>query len=65
MQATEMQFPSLGQEDPLEEEMATHPRILAWIIPWQRSLAGYSPRGWKEPEATEHAHAHTTYRHGG
>ena len=24
----------LGQEDPLEEEMATHSRILAWRIPW-------------------------------
>ena len=25
---------SLGQEDPLEQEMATHSRILAWEIPW-------------------------------
>ena len=25
---------SLGGEDPLEEEMATHPSILAWKIPW-------------------------------
>ena len=25
---------SLGQEDPLEQEMATHPSILAWRIPW-------------------------------
>ena len=25
---------SLGQEDPLEEEMATHPSILAWEILW-------------------------------
>ena len=25
---------SLGQEDPLEEEMATHSNILAWRIPW-------------------------------
>ena len=24
----------LGQDDPLEEEMATHPSILAWRIPW-------------------------------
>ena len=31
----------LGREDPLEEEMATHSRILAWRSPW--SLAGYSP----------------------
>ena len=41
----ETQFPSLGQEDPLEEEMATHSSILVWEIPWtgQRSLVGYSP----------------------
>ena len=32
---------NMGQEDPLEEEMATHSSILAWRIP-QRSLAGYS-----------------------
>ena len=25
---------TLGQEDPLKEEMATHSRILAWKIPW-------------------------------
>ena len=30
----EMQVRSLGQEDPLEEEMATHSSILAWEIPW-------------------------------
>ena len=29
-----MQFLSLGGEDPLEEEMATHSNILAWGIPW-------------------------------
>ena len=29
-----MQIRSLGQEDPLEEGMATHSRILAWTIPW-------------------------------
>ena len=32
MQETQVQ--SLGQEDPLEEEMATHSTILAWEIPW-------------------------------
>ena len=31
----EMQVWSLGQEDPLEEEMATHSSILAWKIPWR------------------------------
>ena len=35
MQETEVtQFQSLGWEDPLEEGMATHSRILAWEIPW-------------------------------
>ena len=32
MQETRVQ--SLGQEDPLEKEMATHSSILAWEIPW-------------------------------
>ena len=32
MQETQVQ--SLGGEDPLEEEMATHSSILAWRIPW-------------------------------
>ena len=32
MQETQVQF--LGQEDPLEKEMATHSSILAWEIPW-------------------------------
>ena len=27
---------SLGQEDPLEKEMATHSSILAWVIPWTK-----------------------------
>ena len=30
----ETRVPSLGQEDPLEKEMATHPSILAGRIPW-------------------------------
>ena len=37
---------SLGWEDLLEEEMATHSSTLAWEIPWiERSLAGYTPWG--------------------
>ena len=34
---------SLGREDPLKEEMATHSSILAGEYLGQRSLAGYSP----------------------
>ena len=30
----QMQVQSLGQEDPLKEEMATHSSILVWKIPW-------------------------------
>ena len=38
MQETGVQ--SLGQEDPLEEEMATHSSILAWRIPWTEEPGG-------------------------
>ena len=40
---------SLGWEDPLEDEMATHSSVLAWKIPWTESLVGSSPwfaKGW-------------------
>ena len=36
----ETQVQSLGPEDPLEKEMATHSSTLAWRIPWKESLAG-------------------------
>ena len=39
---------SLGREDALEKETATHSSILAWEIPWQRSLAGTVHRTAKE-----------------
>ena len=44
---------SLGLEDPLEKEMATHSSILAFKIPWRRNLVGYSPWGRKELDTTE------------
>ena len=46
---------SLGQEDPLEEEMASHSSILAWKLHEQRSLVSYNSKGHKESEMTEHA----------
>ena len=46
----EMWVPSLGQEDPLEEEMATHSSILAWKIPWTEEPGGYSLWGHKESD---------------
>ena len=39
----EMQVQSLDQEEPLEEEMATHSRILAWKTPWTQAPGGCSP----------------------
>ena len=41
----EMQVQFLGQEEPLEKEMATHSSILAWEIPWTEVPGRlYSPR---------------------
>ena len=56
----EKQVQSLGQEDPLKKEMATHSSVLAWRIPWTASLAGYSPQGHKEQDMTE-VTQHTTH----
>ena len=36
----ELQVLSLGQENPLEEEIATHSSILAWKIPWMEEPGG-------------------------
>ena len=41
----ETQVWSLGQEDPLEKEMATHSSILAWRIPWTEEPAGLQSTG--------------------
>ena len=50
---------SLGQEDPLEKEMASHFSVRAWRIPWTEE-PGYSPWGSKESGTTAYAtHTHT------
>ena len=41
----ENQVRSLGQEDPLENEMATHSSVLAWKIPWTEEPGGLLPIG--------------------
>ena len=41
----ETQVESLGQEDPLEKEMATHNSILAWKIPWTEELGRLQSMG--------------------
>ena len=43
MQETWVGF--LGQEDPLEKEMATHSSILAWRIPWTEAPGGLQSKG--------------------
>ena len=48
MQETWVQ--SLGGEDLLEEEMATHSRILAWEIPWTEEPGGLQSSPWVAKE---------------
>ena len=56
MQETqEIQVQTLDQEDPLEEEMATHFSILRKFH-GQRLLEGYSPWDHKELDRNEHTH---------
>ena len=50
-----MSVPSLGQEDPLEEGLATHSGILAWRIPWTEEPGGLHivhrvTNGWIQPK---------------
>ena len=56
----ETQVQSLGWEDLLEKEMATHSGFLAWKMPRLRSPVGYSPWGRKESDTTERLHFHWT-----
>ena len=50
---------SLGREDSLEKEMATHSSILAWRIPWMEEPGGSSPWGHKESvDMNEQLHFH-------
>ena len=48
-----MQVLSPGQEDPLQEGMATHSNILAWRIPRTEEPGGYSPWVHKESDMSE------------
>ena len=45
MSMQDMWVQSLGQEDPLEEEMATHSSIPAWKIPWTEECGGLQSIG--------------------
>ena len=54
---------SLGREDLLEKEMATHSSTLAWRIPWIEEPVGYSLWGRKESDTTERLHFHRKINH--
>ena len=49
----EMRVRSLGQEDPLEEEIATHSSILTWKIPWTEEPGRLKSMGHKESDRTK------------
>ena len=55
----ELRVRSLGREDPLEEEMATHSSILAGKSHGQRSPAGYNPGDHKVSDTTKRLRTHT------
>ena len=48
-----MHVPSVGGEDPLKEDVATHSSALAGTIPWAEDLAGYSPYAHTELDTTK------------
>ena len=50
----ETQVLSLGKEDPLEEEIASHSTILAGIIPWTEESGGLQSTGSQRVRHTEH-----------
>ena len=50
---------SLGWEDLLEEEIATHSSILCWEIPWTQEPGGLRPQDHKDLDMTEWLSAHT------
>ena len=63
MQETqEIQVQSLGQEDPLEEDIAVHSSNLAWRIPWTEEPGGLQSMDGKELDMTEATQHIRTYR---
>ena len=76
MQETlERRVQNLGQEDPLEEGMATHCSILAWRIPWKEEPGGLQSEALQSQTGLHacarvracththtHTHTHTSYK---
>ena len=55
---------SLGWEDPLEKEIATHSSILAWRIPWREEPGGlHTVHGVAELDTTEQLHFYGASKH--
>ena len=59
MQETEIW--SLGQEDSLEQEIATDSSILTWEIPWAEEPGRLQSMGSQKLDITEYAHMHMLY----
>ena len=53
---------SLGQEDPLEKDMATDSSILAWRIPWTEEPGGLQSTGLQRVNTTERLGTHSEVR---
>ena len=52
---------SLGEEDPLEKEVATHSSILAWKTPWTEEPGRLQSKESQKPDPTERLSTHTQY----
>ena len=50
---------SLGEEDPLEEEMAPHSSILAWKVPWAQELGKLQSMEFRKTQTRLSTSAHT------
>ena len=59
----ETQVRSLGQEDPLEKEMATHSSFLAWEIPWTEEPSGLQSMGSQKSDTTQQLTLSLIYIH--
>ena len=55
---------SLGLEDPLKKEMATHSSTLAWKIPWMDKRGRLQSMGSQKSDMTERLHFHFSFKKG-
>ena len=58
MQETRVQF--LGEENPLEKEMATHSSILPWRVPWTEEPGGLQSMGVTNSRTEQLTYTHST-----